>query len=147
MQGSVGAYAGDIDAVQTWQRLEDSRDAILVDVRSRAEWAFVGLPDLSSLGREPVMIEWQHFPGGARNEGFVDALAEELKARGAAADTPIYFICRSGGRSAAAAAAMTAAGYRQCFNVAGGFEGRLDENRHRGALEGWKAAKLPWVQS
>lgn len=147
MQGSGAAYAGDVDAGETWRRLQAEPGAVLVDVRTQAEWAFVGLPDLSSLGREPVLVEWQHFPGGVRNEGFVDALAGELSARGLDRDATVYFLCRSGGRSAAAAAAMTTAGFRRCFNVADGFEGRLDETRHRGTLEGWKARGLPWSQS
>jgi len=58
----------------------------------------------------------------------------------------LFFICRSGSRSLAAAKAMAAAGYRACHNVAGGFEGPLDDERHRGYAEGWKAAGLPWLQ-
>jgi hypothetical protein len=42
---------------------------------------------------------------------------------------------------------MTGAGYSRCFNVSEGFEGRLDPERHRGLVEGWKAAGLPWTQS
>jgi rhodanese-related sulfurtransferase len=61
-------------------------------------------------------------------------------------EAPILFICRSGGRSRAAAAALTAAGYRRCYNVAEGFEGNPDPERHRGKTGGWKAAGLPWVQ-
>jgi hypothetical protein len=41
---------------------------------------------------------------------------------------------------------MAAAGYRACHNVAGGFEGPLDDDRHRGSADGWKAAGLPWLQ-
>ena len=50
---------------------------------------------------------------------------------------------RSGGRSLAAAKAMAEAGYRACHNVAGGFEGPLDDDRHRGSAGGWKATGLP----
>lgn len=140
-------FAGEVDAATAWRRLQESRGAVLIDVRTRAEWAFVGVPDLSALGKEPVLVEWQTFPGGAANERFVDALATELAARGVERSAELFFICRSGGRSASAAAAMTAAGYTQCFNVVGGFEGRLDEQRHRGTVEGWKAAGLPWFQN
>jgi rhodanese-related sulfurtransferase len=58
----------------------------------------------------------------------------------------LIFICRSGARSASAAAAMTEAGHPHCFNVAGGFEGSRDEEGHRGNVEGWKVEKLPWSQ-
>jgi rhodanese-related sulfurtransferase len=116
-------------------------------VRTAAEWNYVGLPDLSAIGAPLLRVEWQSFPSGSLNPGFVESLDAALRALGAGRDASLFFICRSGARSAAAAAAMTAAGYRHCFNVAGGFEGRRDEYGHRGTVEGWKAAKLPWSQS
>src|SRR4029079_1626779 len=73
-------------------------------------------------------------------------LAGELSALGVKLDDDLFFICRSGGRSLSAAKAMAAMGYRACHNVAGGFEGPLNDERHRGALGGWKAAALPWQQ-
>jgi rhodanese-related sulfurtransferase len=59
----------------------------------------------------------------------------------------LFFICRSGVRSQHAAQAMLARGYTRCFNVAEGFEGPLDDSRHRGVKGGWKSRGLPWVQS
>jgi rhodanese-related sulfurtransferase len=61
-------------------------------------------------------------------------------------NAPVYFICRSGARSRSAAQALTAAGYTRCYNVAGGFEGDVDAQGHRGRTNGWKASDLPWVQ-
>lgn len=140
-------YAGDPTANETWMALAEDPAAVLVDVRTKAEWTFVGVPDLSPLGKEVVFAEWQGFPSMQADEaGFVDAVGAELERRGISREAPVYFLCRSGQRSAAAARAMTAAGYAACFNVAGGFEGRLDAARHRGTVEGWKAAGLPWVQ-
>jgi rhodanese-related sulfurtransferase len=144
---TAGAYREDAGSREVWQRLADNPDALLVDVRSRAEWTFVGMPDLSPIGRQPVLIEWQSYPGMQPNPGFVSDLGRALEALGADQNTEMFFLCRSGGRSAAAAAAMTAAGYANCVNVADGFEGRLDPARHRGGVEGWKAAGLPWIQS
>ncbi len=144
---SVGGYKADVPSAEVWKRLAEDPQALLVDVRSQAEWTFVGVPDLSPLGKETILCEWQRYPGMMRNPDFVSLLRRALGARGAEEDTALYFLCRSGGRSAAAAAAMAAAGYRSCFNVADGFEGRLDGTRHRGLVEGWKAAGLPWVQS
>ena len=43
--------------------------------------------------------------------------------------------------------ALTEAGHTRCFNIADGFEGPLDDKRHRGAIGGWKAQGLPWSQS
>jgi rhodanese-related sulfurtransferase len=131
---------------ETWTRLKDDPTSALIDVRTGAEWAFVGLPDLSSIGKQPVLVEWQGFPGNQVNTAFVDRLTEVLAAAGASKDSELFFICRSGGRSLSAARAMAAAGYSRCRNVADGFEGPLDPNRHRGGLGGWKAKGLPWVQ-
>jgi rhodanese-related sulfurtransferase len=127
--------------------LADNPKSVLVDVRTRAEWSYVGLVDLSSLGKQPLLVEWQRFPDGQPNAGFVTELATQLEAQGADRTTELYFICRSGVRSLAAAQAMLRAGYPRCFNVAEGFEGPLDAQRHRGSRTGWKAEGLPWVQS
>lgn len=136
------SYAGDITPDQAWDDLRANPKAVLVDVRTRPEWAFVGVPDLSSTGKEPVLISWQVYPEMQRNPGF----ESDLERLGLDRDAPVYFLCRSGVRSKAAAIAMTAAGYRACYNVAGGFEGDPDGARHRGGVNGWKASGLPWIQ-
>jgi rhodanese-related sulfurtransferase len=140
-------YAGDISPKEAMALLKSDPKAQLVDVRSAAEWTFVGVPDLSSSQHKPILVEWQVFPGMARNAEFDQVVAERLKAADATPSTPIAFLCRSGARSRAAAIAMTAKGFTKCFNVAGGFEGDVDADRHRGATNGWKAEGLPWVQS
>ena len=104
------------------------------------------MPDLSSLGKQLSLVEWQHFPQGEVNASFTSQLASELAAKGAGRDANLFFICRSGHRSLHSAETMAAAGYRACHNVAGGFEGPLDSETHRGSVAGWKAAGLPWVQ-
>lgn len=119
----------------------------MVDVRTRAEWTFVGLPDVPGPEEQLFLAEWQGFPSGAPDPGFAEKLARALSEAGIKEGTPIYFICRSGARSASAAAAMTAAGFSPCFNVAGGFEGDRDDKGQRGHLNGWKATGLPWSQS
>jgi rhodanese-related sulfurtransferase len=144
---SSGGYRGDVQPQQAWEVLASEPSAALVDVRTTAEWAYVGLPDLSETSAPLLRIEWQSFPSMQVNPAFVEAVDRALKAAGANSEAPVFFLCRSGARSAAAAAAMTAAGYSNCFNVAGGFEGPRDAEGHRGGKEGWKAARLPWVQS
>lgn len=139
-------YAGDLPATECWRRLTQDSDGQLIDVRTMAEWSFVGVPDLSPVGREAVFCEWQRFPA-AVNPGFVDDVASALKHRGWRPGAALYFLCRSGARSRAAAIAMTAAGYGPCFNISDGFEGGLDRERHRGTQSGWKAAGLPWIQN
>jgi len=136
----------DVPVRATWEKLKADPKAVLIDVRTRAEWAFVGLPDLSSLGREPVLVEWLGFPDNRVNAGFVKQLSEQLEAIGASRCSELYFLCRSGGRSRQAAQAMAAVGYERCHNVAEGFEGTLDGEGHRGMQSGWKVEGLPWVQ-
>jgi rhodanese-related sulfurtransferase len=144
---SSGNYAGDLNAGDAWALLQGDPDAQLIDVRTVAEWTFVGLPDLSSVERTTVCVEWQSYPSMAANASFVEDVERAAPGVRARKDTPLLFLCRSGGRSRAAAIAMTAAGYTRAYNVAGGFEGDLDAHRHRGAGNGWKAANLPWKQT
>jgi rhodanese-related sulfurtransferase len=131
---------------ETWARLKHDAGAVLIDVRTVAEWAYVGLPDLSSINKRPVLVEWQTFPDDRLNTAFIDRIVEALGLIGASKDSELLFICRSGSRSLKAARAMAAVGYARCWNVADGFEGPLDAERHRGRLAGWKAKGLPWVQ-
>lgn len=133
-------YAGDLTPDQAWARLESDDRAVLVDVRTRAEWSFVGMPDLSEAGTQVVPIEWSTFPEGELNDTFLDELRSAVPT-----DATVLFLCRSGGRSVAAAEAATAAGWPDSFNILDGFEGPVDEQGHR-ALAGWKQAGLPWSQ-
>ena len=117
-------------------------DAVLVDVRTDAEWRFVGVPDISALGRDVVYVEWNR-TDGSHNDGFVDDLIASGVTPG---ERPVVFLCRSGNRSIGAAESATAAGIAPSYNMLDGFEGNLDAQQHRGGT-GWKAVGLPWVQS
>jgi rhodanese-related sulfurtransferase len=133
----------EVSAAQAHEALKDDDRAVLVDVRTRAEWTFVGLPSTSSIGRELVLVEWQRFPDGSITPDF----GEQLMRACPDTSAPLYFICRSGGRSRHAAELARELGYEHCFNVSDGFEGPPDERGHRGTVAGWKAAGLPWRQS
>jgi rhodanese-related sulfurtransferase len=135
-----------VSVEDAWARLKGDAGSVLIDVRTIAEWAYVGLPDLSQVSKRPVLVEWQGFPDDRLNTSFVERVTEALGPLGANRDTELFFICRSGARSLKAAQAMAAAGYLRCRNVAEGFEGPLDPERHRGRMAGWKARGLPWVQ-
>ncbi|MBX9925763.1 MAG: rhodanese-like domain-containing protein [Hyphomicrobiaceae bacterium] len=136
----------DVSPRSAFETLASDGRSVLVDVRTRAEWAFVGLPDLSGLGKRVVTVEWQTFPDNGVDPAFPERLAAALTEIGADTQTELFFICRSGGRSRMAAELMTATGFTRCHNVAEGFEGPLDAERHRGKIGGWKAAGLPWAQ-
>ncbi|WP_346893522.1 rhodanese-like domain-containing protein [uncultured Roseibium sp.] len=151
IQGAVvqfsDQYAGDVESAQAYERLTKSKNTVLIDVRTRAEWNFVGVPDLSEIGKEVLLVEWQSFPPAPPVTEFAAGLSALLAQQGFDQETELYFLCRSGQRSQSAAIALTQAGYGKCFNVSGGFEGSLDQKNHRGTQSGWKAAGLPWVQS
>ena len=135
-------YAGDVNSRQALDILRDNPRAVLLDVRSAPEWEFVGRPDLSGLGREPVLVSWQSFPGMECNPDFISAVeAEDI-----GADRVVLLLCRSGQRSKHAATALTERGYQHCFNISDGFEGPKDAAGHRNTVSGWRANGLPWVQ-
>jgi len=136
------SYAGDLSPADTYAALAADPESVLVDVRTRPELAFVGAPDLRSIGKQLIAIEWQTFPAGTVNSAFVD----ELRSAGVVESQSVYFLCRSGGRSRAAAQLATQAGFEAAYNVDEGFEGGVDAEGHRGTASGWKAAGLPWAQ-
>ncbi len=142
----MGTYAGDLDVADVWRALGSEPGAVLVDVRTDAEWHTVGVPDLTSIGKAPVLIEWQSAPTMAVNPGFLGSLDEAIGALGLTRDTPIYFLCRSGVRSQSAAAAATDHGYTAAYNIAAGFEGPPGPDGRRGTVAGWQAAGLPWTR-
>lgn len=126
------------DLDSTWEALSSNPEAVLVDVRTQAEWSFVGTPDLSSIGKQVRLVEWTMYPAGSPNPHFVDQATDGLDP-----NQPIYLVCRSGARSMAAGQTLEAAGFSTTFNVSAGFEGDLDDEGHRHG--GWKDS-LPWRQ-
>lgn len=112
-----------------YQELMQDPSARLVDVRTKAEWAYVGLADLSSTQpKEPVLIEWQVFPSMTVADDFGQALQSACPDP----STALYFICRSGARSLAAARLYVRSRLREVFQ------------RHRWLRRaaGWRRA--PW---
>lgn len=127
--------------------LQERPGAQLVDVRTRPEWSFVGVPFLPFRADQPIFLEWRSYPDMQVDGAFASRLEAELRRRGVDAHAPLLFLCRSGARSREAAAAMIDAGRPVCINVTEGFEGPLDDDGHRGLLAGWRASRLPWRQS
>lgn len=136
-------YAGDVSPADAWSALSQNSNAQLVDVRTQAEWAFSGVASLISINKTVKTISWKFYPNYEVNTKFI----EQLEAAISDKTTPLYFLCKTGGRSLDAAMAATAAGYTQCYNIEGGFEGDHNTNHQRGQVNGWKAARLPWQQS
>ncbi|WP_319412155.1 rhodanese-like domain-containing protein [uncultured Cohaesibacter sp.] len=140
------SYAGDIEVEAAWKALAEDPKAILVDVRTHAEWSYVGVPLLDRSDRDVLLVEWLSYPDMNVHVDFAEKLLAELEMRNVTKDSPIYFLCRSGVRSRHAAIEMTPRWEGPCYNVASGFEGDLDDALHRSGSNGWKHAGLPWRQ-
>ncbi|MBP5996929.1 MAG: rhodanese-like domain-containing protein [Azonexus sp.] len=128
-------YAGALTPQEAFDLLRLAPGARLVDVRTRAEWDWVG--------RVPgaVEIEWNQYPGGVRNPHFLVELKRQVEP-----GVPVLFLCRSGARSDGAARLATEAGYGDCYNILEGFEGDKDANGRRNTTGGWRHSGLPWHQ-
>jgi len=137
------SYAGDVSPADAWNALSHTASAQLVDVRTQAEWSFAGVASLDSLGKTVKTISWKFYPNYEMNTRFIEQLEQAVADKTA----PLYFLCKTGGRSTDAAIAATAAGYVNCYNIEGGFEGDINTNHQRGQVNGWKASRLPWQQS
>ncbi len=135
-------YAGDLTPKQGWEMLAENPYAVLIDVRTEAEYAWVGSPDLSSLGKDALDVPWMMFLDMELIPDFVDHVSGAAHCK----ETPLMILCRSGVRALQAAEAMTEAGFTKCYNLASGFEGKHDDNGHRGTINGWKVDGLFWRQ-
>ena len=135
-------YAGDLSPNEAWDKIKEDSDCYLVDCRTSAEWSLVGVPDLDSLGKKVIFLEWQTFPSMEKNTRFLQEISEtDIKK-----NSKIIFLCRSGARSRSAAEFLTSQGYQNCFNCSEGFEGSHDNFGHRSSVNGWKFHNLPWKQ-
>lgn len=122
---------------QSWAFLQENPAAIMIDVRTAIEHAFIGHPPSAR------HLAWKEFPTMQNNEQFV----EQVSDISADKNLPLLLLCRSGVRSVAAANALELAGYQHLINITEGFEGALDGNQHRGNIDGWRFHGLPWIQS
>jgi rhodanese-related sulfurtransferase len=129
-------YGGALTPAEAHEVWRNAPGAKLVDVRTRAEWDYVGrIPGA-------VEIELVTYPGGRPNPGFLAELQGKVDK-----SAPVLFICRSGGRSHNAALMAAQAGYTAAYNVLEGFEGDRNPRGHRNTVGGWRVAGLPWSQS
>ena len=134
-EGLGRPYQGELLPQEAYDLLQLAPGAKLVDVRTRAEWDWVGrVPDA-------VEIEWNQYPGGVRNPNFVAELKRQVDP-----EALVMFLCRSGVRSIGAASAAAEAGYTNCYNILEGFEGDKDAQGQRGHIGGWRKTGLPWHQ-
>jgi rhodanese-related sulfurtransferase len=132
-------YAGALTPQEAFEVLQANAQALLVDVRTKAE--------LELVGRIPgaLNVEWAFYPGMVANENFAEQLAAELNNRNVGKDSVLIFLCRTGGRSNNAATVAASLGYSQAYNTLEGFEGEANADKQRTLINGWKHAGLPWT--
>lgn len=127
-------YAGAVTPAEAHQLFSEGV-AVIVDVRTRPEWEFVGHVEGAPL------VEWRAYGAAEPDPRFADKLAARFRP-----DTAILLLCRSGVRSHHAAIAAAQAGFTRVFNILEGFEGDQDDEGRRGTVGGWRHAGLPWAQ-
>jgi len=131
-----------ISSIECFNKLFQISNSYLIDVRTRHEWEFVGVPDLSSLNKTTLFISWHKYPEMNINNSFeAQVVATNIKKH-----ETIFLICRSGTRSFYAANHLLSCGYKRSFNVSDGFEGDKDNLNQRSNINGWKYNNLPWKQ-
>lgn len=124
-------HSGDVLPNGAFLSLQSVKDSYLIDVRTDLEWKMIGAPDLTGIKKEVIFLSWRLAPEMSLNAEFIPILDQLIKDK----NSVLYFLCKSGGRSAEAARAAYDYGYKQSYNILYGFEG---ENM------GWKALNLPW---
>ena len=116
--------------------LHEHADAVFIDCRSEIEYLFVGHP------KGAHHVAWNESPDWEINPHFVGQVKKV-----ASMNRPVVLICRSGQRSVAAGIELEKAGFKEVYNVLDGFEGPLDDDHHRGTVNGWRKEGLPWEQT
>ena len=131
-----------ISSQKCFEKLSIEANSHLIDVRTKPEWIYVGVPDLSSINKNVIFISWQVYPEMGINNFFENHILESNIKK----DDNLYFICRSGNRSNNAAEFLTSRGFSNCINVIDGFEGKQNHKHQRALIDGWQFNNLPWKQ-
>ena len=131
-----------VTSIECFDLLSKIANSILIDVRTKPEWEFIGVPDLSSINKNVILISWQVYPEMKINHLFENQIIKSNITK----DDKLFLICRSGNRSFNAGEFLSSASYKHCFNVMDGFEGDKNMTSQRSTVNGWKYNNLPWKQ-
>ena len=142
LMNKIDSNAQNITSVECFDKLSEIFNSYLIDVRTKPEWEFIGIPDLSSLNKKTIFISWHVYPQMKINSFFENEVIESNIKK----NDKLFFICRSGGRSFHAAKFLAHSGYNYCYNVSDGFEGDKNKLNKRSTINGWKFNNLPWKQ-
>ena len=143
---ALGLYVTSRDAAAA---LAVDPEIVLLDVRTRAEFQFVGHATPADANIPLLLLDTSTFQqsryGMAFNPDFATRFDALMTRQGLGRDAPVFVICRSGGRSAAAVDLLAKAGYTNVWNIVDGFEGRTDITTGHRTVEGWRNQGLPWT--
>ncbi len=155
-------------SIEAYDMLQTVPNSYLIDVRTRAEYQFVGHPYKAYLFPYRFFTlqfakggEKPEYQLGPKNKAFVDQISKTFKKT-----DNLLVLCRDGERSALAAKDLVNAGFKNVFDVTDGFEGPEfpafeDQNRHKFYRQlakrnkvqgfdkrrhyGWQYWGLPWT--
>lgn len=151
-QTQAGLYLSSKDAFKLLTNAENT--ILFIDVRTRGEVAYTGMPTVAD-ANVPFLFtskqyQWHDKKGMFKmtpNPNFIEAAIQRLKQKGLSKNDKVFVMCRSGGRSAKAANALTSAGFTQVYSVIDGYEGDTVQSGNKSgkrSLNGWKNSNLPW---
>jgi len=124
----------------------DSENTFIVDIRTRAEYIFVGH---ASMAYNVPYLFWtpgkDEKSGYKKNSRFVSDFAEKFKKT-----DKILVMCRSGNRSVPACKLLEEARFVNIFEIPDGFEGDKISDKNSiyygyRCVNGWKHDGLPWT--
>jgi rhodanese-related sulfurtransferase len=158
----------DILSIEAYDMLNTVPNTYLIDVRTRAEYQFIGHPPTAYLfpyyfwnGTLAKKGENWEYQFSVKNKSFVDEISKKYQKT-----NNLLIICRDGTRSILAARDLIKSGFKNVYNVRDGFEGPYfpyfeDENRHKfyrhlakrnkipgfnhRRFYGWQWWNLPWT--
>jgi len=140
----------DILCIEAYDMLNTVPDTYLIDVRTRAEYQFIGHPPTAHLFPYLFLTD-QLVKNGERweyqladnNKSFVEEIGKKFQK-----SNNLLIICRDGTRSILAAKELIKAGFKNVYNVKYGFEGPPfpyfeDKNLHKFYTQLAKRHKIP----
>jgi rhodanese-related sulfurtransferase len=128
---------------EAWDIMAHQPQSVLIDVRSSMEYLFVGH------AKGAISIPWIDEPDWVVDPHFASHIRQLMLGGARCTEdgcVPVLLICRSGKRSLEAGNLLVKEGFKDVYNIEGGFEGPLDEKHQRSTISGWRFDGLPWEQ-
>lgn len=126
-----------IDSKRSYEMvIENPSNTFIIDIRSRAEYEFVGHPDLPN---GVPNVPYKFYPSWQINKDFVNKVTDRYER-----DDTVITMCRSGTRAKSAGKLLLDSGFIKVFYMTDSFEGSKDEKGHK-SVSGWKVNGLPYT--